>query len=120
MVACGTARTSAQGWGRWRANILGVAEIGIAARAPRGYLAEIDVGAKVMRQLVQTLIAAVYPLHHLADETRGKFLLVLRGVARLRSSSARRATSDSMIPLVATDTTDRMCHRSRPLCGHRR
>jgi len=29
---------------------------------------EIDVGAEVMRQFVQTLIAAVHPLHHLADE----------------------------------------------------
>ena len=43
-------------------------------------LTEIDV-AEVMRQLVQTLIAAVHPLHHLPNEAWGEFLLVLRRVA---------------------------------------
>ena len=74
-------------------------------QAARGDLAEIDVGAEVMRQLVQTLIAAVHPLHHLGTKL-GENSCLFCDASRFRGISARRITWHSMIPLVATDTTD--------------
>jgi hypothetical protein len=99
--------------------ILGEAEIRNAARASCGDLTEIDVGAEVMRQLVQAPIAAV--IRSIIFRTKlGENSCLFCDASRFLSISARRITWHSMTPLVATDTTDRICHRCRPLCGHRR
>src|SRR5262249_39712947 len=61
--------------------ILRKTEVGEAAGASHGDLAEIDIGAEVTAQLVEPPVAAVLPLHHLSNEARREFLLVLRRVA---------------------------------------
>ena len=114
MAAGGIARTSAQGWGRWRASHpRGSGNRIVTAGASRGDLAEIDIGTEFMRQLVQTLIAAIHPLHHLADETRREFLLVLRCVAlaqhlraahhlRFHDAAGRHRHHGEDVPALAT------------------